>query len=48
MIFLSCKKGSGKVIENVTKILQVKYSGSLPAFVGCQNGSGTTGEMGHR
>ena len=44
MIFLSCKNGSGKVIENVTKILQVKYSGSLPAFVGCQKDSESTVE----
>ena len=46
MLFLSCKEGSGKVIEIVMKILQLKYSGSLPAFVGCQKDSGSTRENG--
>ena len=46
MPFKSCQKGSEIIVEIVMKILQSKYSGSLPAFVGCQNGSGTTGENG--
>ena len=46
MPFKSCQNGSGKVVESVMKILQLKYSGSLPASIGCQNYSGSTRENG--
>ena len=31
----------------VTPIYKLQYSGSLAAFVACQKGSGSTGEMGY-
>ena len=41
------QKDSRKSLEMGTEIgLQSKYSGSLPAFVGCQKDSGSTGENG--
>ena len=42
----SFRKGSWKVVEIEMKILQLKYSGSLPAFVGCQKDSGSAVENG--
>ena len=40
------RKSSGKLVEIEMKILQLKYSGSLPAFIGCQKDSGSTRENG--
>ena len=46
MLYLSCKKGSWKVLEIVMKVVQLKYSVSLPAFIGCQKDSGSAVENG--
>ena len=47
MLVKRSQNGSQKVVETGEEIgIQSKYSGPLPAFVGCQKDSGTTGENG--